>query len=417
MHVLPAELIPDEIMKAYHLYDKVHNGKICMQINKGICGLKEAGALANEQLQQRLAPYGYTPTRCAPGLWKYTNDKVIFGLIVDDFAVKYTSRAQAEHLVQALKDKDEDVDINWDGNKLCGINLKWNCTNRTCKLSIPDYIEKLRQRFNLPKPTRPQHTPADRATPNFGQKQQYVQNKTPLKKLPPKDIKRIQEIIGTILCCCRATEFMPLVALSSLSSQQSKATDQTYKASKRCLDYLFAFPDGTITYAASDMVLWVHSDGAYLVEPNAKSRVGGFFFLSDFIKDVSKSIPKLNSPMHVLCKILKNIVSSVAECEIGAAFDNGQDATVMRCTLIEMGHPQPPTPMQVDNTAALRFIDETLKEKRTKSIDMKYHWLKDREQQQQFQFYWRPGKHNMADPFTKNLSGKENIRYRKIFRL
>ena len=52
-----------------------------------------------------------------------------------------------------------------------------------------------------------------------------------------------------------------------------------------------------------------------------------------------------------------------------------------------MGHPQPPTPIQVDNTTAQRFIDGTIKEKRTKSIDMKYYWLKNREQQQEFKFF------------------------------
>ena len=87
------------------------------------------------------------------------------------------------------------------------------------------------------------------------------------------------------------------------------------------------------------MILWVYSDGAYLVEPNAKSRAGRYFFLSDFIKDISKAIPKLNGPIYVLCKILKNIISLAAECEIGATFENGQDATVIRRTLIEMSHP------------------------------------------------------------------------------
>ena len=82
-----------------------------------------------------------------------------------------------------------------------------------------------------------------------------------------------------------------------------------------------------------------------------------------------------------------------------------------------MGHPQPPTPMQVDNTTAKRFIDGTLKEKRTKSIDMKHDWLKDRQQQSQFNFYWKQGKYNLADPFTKNLSAKDHSRLRKLFRL
>ena len=129
------------------------------------------------------------------------------------------------------------------------------------------------------------------------------------------------------------------------------------------------------------MVLWVYSNGAYLIELNAKSRAGGYFFLSNFIKDSSKAASKLNDPIYNLCIILKNIVSSAAGCEIAAAFENGQDATVICYTLIEIESPQPPTPIQVDNTIAQRFIDSTLKERHTKSIDMKYHWLKDREQQ------------------------------------
>ena len=42
--------------------------------------------------------------------------------------------------------------------------------------------------------------------------------------------------------------------------------------------------------------------------------------------------------------------------------------------LIEMGHPQPPTPMQTDNTKALGFVTKNLQPKQTKSIHMQ-HWL------------------------------------------
>ena len=126
------------------------------------------------------------------------------------------------------------------------------------------------------------------------------------------------------------------------------------------------------------MVICVHSDGVCLVEDGAKIRVGGHYFFSNVIEDTSKAQPKLNGPMHTLCKILKNIVASAAECEIVSAFENGQDATVIRRTLIEMEHPQPPTPMKVNNEIAMHFVCGTLKENRTKSTHMKHHWLKDR---------------------------------------
>ena len=47
---LPVDLISKEIIDAYNLHKLVHNGKIYIAINKGIYGLKKAGALANEEL-------------------------------------------------------------------------------------------------------------------------------------------------------------------------------------------------------------------------------------------------------------------------------------------------------------------------------------------------------------------------------
>ena len=65
---------------------------------------------------------------------------------------------------------------------------------------------------------------------------------------------------------------MTLLALSSVSSQQLIAAEDTNKDIKRCLDYLIAFPNETITYEASDIALWAHSYGAFMVEDEANSR-------------------------------------------------------------------------------------------------------------------------------------------------
>jgi hypothetical protein len=96
------------------------------------------------------------------------------------------------------------------------------------------------------------------------------------------------------------------------------------------------------------------------------------------------------------------VVGSAAEAEIGAGYLNAQAAVPICETLRELGHPQPPTPMQVDNTTAEGFANGTMKQKRSKAMDMRWHWLKDRTRQGQFLVYYRPGKDNMADPFTKH---------------
>jgi hypothetical protein len=72
------------------------------------------------------------------------------------------------------------------------------------------------------------------------------------------------------------------------------------------------------------MILWIDSDASYLSESNAWSTCGGYFFLSDNPHDPSKpplpqdSKPTPNAPIHVLCSIMCEIVSSAAEAELGA---------------------------------------------------------------------------------------------------
>ena len=72
----------------------------------------------------------------------------------------------------------------------------------------------------------------------------------------------------------------------------------------------------------------------------------------------------------MLAKILKMITSSAIETEVATNFYNAKEALPFRVTLAEMGHPQPPTPMEVDNETAIGFLKSTMKQKRSKSIDM-----------------------------------------------
>jgi hypothetical protein len=67
-----------------------------------------------------------------------------------------------------------------------------------------------------------------------------------------------------------------------------------------------------------------------------------------------------------------------------------------------MGHPQPQTPIQPDNLTAEGVINSWVRPKRAKLMDMQIDWFLDRQQQGQFKIYWKPGKTNIADYFTKH---------------
>ena len=97
-------------------------------------------------------------------------------------------------------------------------------------------------------------------------------------------------------------------------------------------------------------------------------------------------------------------MSSAAEAEIGALFYTAQDSVISRNTLIEMGWPQPQTRIQTDNYTAAGVVNKTIQPKRTKSMDMRFHWLRCHTAQGQFRFYWFPGTSNLGNYFTKHFS-------------
>jgi hypothetical protein len=65
-----------------------------------------------------------------------------------------------------------------------------------------------------------------------------------------------------------------------------------------------------------------------------------------------------------------------------------------------------PTPLRADNSMAYGIVNETIKHKQSKAMDMRYHWLTHRVRQKQFHVYWRPGRENLGDYHTKHHSAQ-----------
>jgi hypothetical protein len=67
--------------------------------------------------------------------------------------------------------------------------------------------------------------------------------------------------------------------LNDIATTKNQGYRKTQAATNQLLDYLATHPDATIRYHASDMILHIHSDASYLSFSNARSRLGGLFFL------------------------------------------------------------------------------------------------------------------------------------------
>jgi hypothetical protein len=174
------------------------------------------------------------------------------------------------------------------------------------------------------------------------------------------------------------------MALSAIAAQQSAPTVETLARVNQFFDYIWTHPDAKIRYRVSDMILNVHLDASYLSAPKAQSRAGGYFFLGSISRESKPII--INGTIHITCTILKLAAASAAEAKLGALFLNAQEAKVLRLVLKELGHPQLPTPIHIDNTTTIGIVNNTIKRQWSQAMEMRYFWLLNGEVQKLFLF-------------------------------
>ncbi len=248
---------------------------------------------------------------------------------------------------------------------------------------MPGYIKKALLRFKQGKPKKMQNSPHPHTIPDYGNKIEYTADKDDTPKLGKDDTKYIQQVAGTLFYYARAEQL---------------------------LDYISTQQEAIIAYRASDMILSVHSNAGYCNEKIAQSQAGGHFYSSN-----NNPTPLNNRAIHTIATIIKNVMSLVAEAELGALNLNAKETVYLRQILREMGHLQPPTPIQTDNTTAKGVVNIFVQPKCTKAMDMCFHWLQDQEKRNQFCIFWRLGGANLADYWMKHHPPAHHVKMRTKF--
>jgi hypothetical protein len=156
---VPPSVIPREVWNDPRCNIQVDaDGYAYLDIWRSMYGLKEAAIIAFNQLVTKLAPAGYKPAPFTPGLWRHHTKKTTFVLCVDNFGVKYFSKSDAHHLIDAIKAHYE-LTINWSGSLYCGLILDWHYDQGYVDISMPGYVGRALKKFDQvpPQPTCPSH--------------------------------------------------------------------------------------------------------------------------------------------------------------------------------------------------------------------------------------------------------------------
>ena len=138
---MEAKLVPQAFIDANNLASTNYKGFIYMKIVHGMCGLPQAGILANKLLKRRQKEYDLFEVPHTRGRFTHKTRPIWFTVCVDNFGVKYVGKEYADYLMSALRQLYNMAE-NWKGALYCGIKLDWHYAEPYVDISMPNYVHK-----------------------------------------------------------------------------------------------------------------------------------------------------------------------------------------------------------------------------------------------------------------------------------
>ena len=115
-------------------------------------------------------------------------------------------------------------------------------------LSVPGYVQRKRTKYQHVNPKNPQQSPYQAQPIQYGTKVQQPVKSDTSAQLSDEQINRVQDIVRIFVWYSRACDTTSLASLSSISSRQTKGTEDVMAACHKLLDYLATHPDAAICY-------------------------------------------------------------------------------------------------------------------------------------------------------------------------
>ena len=178
-------------------------------------------------------------------------------------------------------------------------------------------------------PDKPQLSPHRHRKINYGSKEQLVAEEDTIPKINNEGITRVQAIVGALFHYAWAVHNIILVGLSNIGDQQNLATKQTTADIDQIIDHVATYPNDGITYRASDMILEAHSNAGFNNEAKSRSRSGAHILLSE-----NDPTPEWDEAILTIAQIVKFVMSSAAEAELGLLYIIAKEMVPIRQTLI-----------------------------------------------------------------------------------
>lgn len=376
---------------------KADANKVC-KLNKALYGLKQASRCWYEKFDNTMKELSFESSSVDPCMYFLNkgdiNKNIYVILYVDDLLISTKDLSTMSNFKSYLMSNFHMKDLN-EVRLFLGIRVQRS--KDTITLDQTNYLKSVLNKFNMAE-CKPVSTPLEN-------KLNYVELNTDQSNsnLPCRNL------IGCLMYAMLCTRPDLCITISILSRFQSKSNEELWKCLKRVLRYIQGSIDLKLTFKRKNFINmlegFVDSDWANN-EIDRRSTTGYLFRVFE------------NCTISWNSKRQTSVAASSTEAEYMALFECVREAIWLRNLLESLSLIIPkPIPIFEDNNGCICIANNPTNHKRTKHIDIKYHFTREQITQHKISVQYIPTGEQLADAFTKPLPAVKFINIRNCIGL
>ncbi|CAK9827765.1 Retrovirus-related Pol polyprotein from transposon TNT 1-94 [Anthophora retusa] len=379
----------DEIyMEQPEMFSKGEN-KVC-KLLKPLYGLKQSGREWYRKLDRYIRDNDgkRTPADQCVYVFGKDEDRVILIIYVDDLLLASKNIEALNKIKSKFKTAFKIVDLG-QVNNILGICVQREGTTGKIHLSQEKYIKELIKKFNMEE-AKATHTPIESNT-------KITKEMGPTTEEERREMlhRPYRELVGGLIYLANATRPDIAFAASTLSRFCSDPGKMHWILAKRVLRYLIETSHYKITYCKDGENLKAYTDSDWAGDTDdRRSCTGNVLILS-------------GGPISWKAKKQPSVALSTMEAEYTALAEVSREVIYIIRLLSHMGFDKyvtKPIKILCDNQSAIKLAKDAIYHKRSKHIDIKYHFTRELIEQKEITVEYIKTDSMIADIFTKALT-------------
>ncbi|KAF1313386.1 Integrase catalytic core protein, partial [Globisporangium splendens] len=373
----------------------IDDNQLVCRLRKSLYGLKQASRVWNETIDSCLCEIGFEPTDADPCVYtkRQGNSKCLLCLYVDDMLIASNDQAMIAGVKQAISKRFKIKDLG-QARFILGIEVHHDISAKTLSISQKSYIDSVIERFGQTN-AAPSLTPIDPSTHlSKGDEAQSEADRAEMETKP------YRSLIGSLMYLACGTRPDIAVAVARLSRFLENPGPKHWDAGIKVVKYLKKTKDVGIVYDGSlESKLSAFCDADWACDRNDRRSMSGILLML------------CGGPIAWRATFQKTVALSTTEAEYMALCDCVKECVWMRTLLKNIGLEQyEATPIFEDNQGAIALAKNIGYQARTKHIDIRYHFIREKLKENEIVLEYVESKNQIADYLTKGLSSK-TLRY------